>query len=57
MTDIARIYDADGFRRIRPNERSPGLVELRLPNGRTFACVGFGARVERAVAKAARGAA
>lgn len=57
MADLTRIYDADGFRRIRPSERSPGLVELQLPNGRTFACVGFGARVERAVAKDARAAA
>lgn len=50
---IERIYDADGFRRIRPSERSPGLVELRLPNGRTIACVGFGPRVERAIMKKA----
>ncbi|NIJ18452.1 hypothetical protein FHS95_000121 [Sphingomonas naasensis] len=54
MTEIHRQYDADGFRRIRPSERSPGLVELRLPNGRCVACVGFGARVERAVAAKAK---
>jgi hypothetical protein len=47
---IARTYDADGFRRIRPSERSPGFTELRLPNGRCFAAAGFGADVDRIVA-------
>lgn len=56
MTEIHRQYDAEGWRRIRPSERSPGLVELQLPNGRCFSAVGFGGRVERGVAKAARGA-
>lgn len=51
---IPRIYDADGFRRIRPSERSPGLVELKLPNGRCIACVGFGPAVERAITEKAR---
>lgn len=57
MAEITRIYDADGFRRIRPSERSPGLTELQLPNGRTFACVGFGPAVDRAVTKKARASA
>lgn len=52
MTD--RTYDADGFRRIRPGERSAGMVELRLPNGRCFQAVGHGAQVEAAVAERAR---
>lgn len=54
MLDIDRIHDADGYRRIRPSERSPGLTELQLPNGRTFACVGFGPDVDRAVTEKAR---
>lgn len=44
-----RTYDAHGYRRIRPGERNPGLTELRLPNGRTFQCVGVGPEVDRAI--------
>lgn len=44
-----RIYDADGFRRIRPSERSPGYTELRLPGGRTLACAAFGPAADRAL--------
>ena len=53
MADIPRTYDADGFRRIRPSERSPGLTELQLPNGRCIAAVGFGSKVERAITQKA----
>lgn len=49
-----RIYDADGFRRIRPAERSRGMTELRLPNGRCLQAVGHGAAVEAAVTERAR---
>lgn len=51
---MQRTYDADGYRRIRPSERHAGMVELRLPNGRTIQCTGFGADVEAAVAAKAR---
>ncbi|MDR6851049.1 hypothetical protein J2Y54_000542 [Sphingomonas sp. BE123] len=42
-----RTYDADGFRRIRPSERSRGFTELRLPNGRCFAAAAFGPDVDQ----------
>lgn len=51
---IDRTHDADGFRRIRPGERSRGMTELRLPNGRCIQAVGHGAEVEAAVAARAR---
>ena len=50
-----RTYDGDGFRRIRPGERQPGLTELRLPNGRTFQCAGVGPEVDQALNERARG--
>jgi hypothetical protein len=49
-----RHYDADGYRRIRPSERSPGHTELRLPNGRTFACAAFGPEADRVLSERAR---
>jgi len=49
-----RTYDADGFRRIRPSERSPGYTELRLPNGRCFAAAAFGPEVDALVNEEAR---
>lgn len=51
---MSRTYDRDGYRRIRPSERSPGLTELRLPNGRTFAAIGIGADVDRAIEEEVR---
>ena len=45
--DPERVYDGDGYRRVRPSERSPGLTELRLPTGRTIQCVGFGPTVDK----------
>lgn len=47
-------HDADGFRRVPASERSKGLTELMLPGGRTFACVGTGRAVERALVAHAR---
>jgi len=54
MIDAPRTYDADGFRRVPRSERSPGLTELRLPNGRCVAAVGVGKRVERAILRKVR---
>lgn len=48
------VYDANGFRRIRPSERHPGMVELRLADGRCVQATGLGKDVERAVAAHAR---
>jgi len=49
MADPVRIYDADGWRRVPPSERSPGLTELRLPNDRCIAATGVGPVVENAI--------
>jgi hypothetical protein len=54
VTD-ARRYTADGWRRVPPSERSPGLTELRLPNDRCIAAVGVGRAVEKAIMERARG--
>jgi hypothetical protein len=54
MTDPARIHDADGWRRVRPSERSPGMTELKLPDGRCVQAVGVGPAVEAAIMKRAR---
>jgi hypothetical protein len=54
MTDPARIHDADGWRRIEPSQRSPGLTELRLPNDRCIAAIGVGAEVENSIMEKAR---
>jgi hypothetical protein len=49
VTDNPRVHDADGWRRIRPSERSPGMSELRLPDGRCVQAVGVGKKVEAAI--------
>lgn len=49
-----RTYDADGFRRIRPSERSRGFTELRLPNGRCFGAAAFGPDVDQLLNAEAR---
>ena len=54
MTDNPRIYSADGWRRIRPSERSPGMSELRLPDGRCIQAVGVGRAVEAAIMRKAK---
>ena len=53
MTDTPRTHDADGWRRVRPSERSPGMSELRLPDGRCVQAVGVGPVVEAAIMKRA----
>ena len=55
MTDTPRIHDADGWRRVRPSERSPGMSELRLPDGRCIQAVGVGRAVEKCITEKARG--
>ena len=54
MSTRHKIYDADGWRRIRPNERSPGMSELRLPDGRCIQAVGVGRAVEAVIMRKAR---
>jgi hypothetical protein len=54
VTDNPRIHDADGWRRIRPSERSSGMSELKLPDGRCVQAVGVGPAVEAAIMKRAR---
>jgi len=54
MTNPDRIHDADGWRRLQPSQRSPGLTELRLPNERCIAAVGVGPAVEKAIMEKAR---
>jgi hypothetical protein len=54
MTDPDRQYSSDGWRRIRPSERSPGMSELKLPDGRCVQAVGVGPAVEAAIMKRAR---
>jgi hypothetical protein len=54
MSMIDRKHDADGFRRIRPAERSRVMIELRLPNGRCIQAVGDDTEVEAAISARAR---
>jgi hypothetical protein len=55
MTNPDRQYSADGWRRVRPSERSPGMSELKLPDGRCVQAVGVGRAVEKAIMEKARG--
>lgn len=50
---MTRTYDADGFRRVPPSDRSPGITELRLLDGRCIAAVGVGKKVERVILRRA----